>query len=76
MLEQLDALERASQHGWILSTGQLAELIGVTGNTLSRWDKPFERHGFLISRSGIVGDQLGWKVEKEPAAKKKKGDRG
>lgn len=63
MLENLDALERAYQNHWILSTSQLAEVLGVAGKTLSRLPE-FDRHGFHFSRNGEVGNEIGWTISK------------
>lgn len=71
MLDNLDALERAYQNGWILSTSQLAEVLGVAGKTLSRLPE-FDRHGFHFSRSGEVGTELGWAIAKVKSARKTK----
>lgn len=71
VLENLAALERAYQNHWILSTSQLAELLGVAGKTLSRLPE-FDRHGFTFSRSGEVGNEIGWAIGKVKSARKAK----
>lgn len=71
VLENLDALEKAYQNHWILSTSQLAEVLGVTGKTLSRLPE-FDRHGFTFSRSGEVGNEIGWAIGKVKSGRKVK----
>lgn len=58
-LAGLRALKEAAAEGWLLSSSQVGELIGV----LPR-GKQFERHGFVFVRSGNVGAQSGWRVHK------------
>ena len=58
-LANLRALKEAAKEGWILSSGQVSELIGVVPR-----GKEFERHGFTFHRAGNVGAQSGWKVKR------------
>ena len=62
-LAELEALEKAYEKKWILSTSQLASLLKLNSKTLIRY-KSFERHGFTFTRSGVVGAEIGWKVGK------------
>jgi hypothetical protein len=50
-------LEEVAEHGWHLSTAQLREILG-TGPVEG------DRYGFRFSKSGKMGRQMGWKVEK------------
>lgn len=74
-LENLRSLEDAYQHGWVLSTSQISELLGVAGKTLAKKES-FNRHGFTFTRaSEKVGVEVGWmigKVKPVPPAGKKK----
>jgi len=58
-LQHYAALEQAACCAWILTTSEVSGLIGVkpTGDR-------FERGSFAFVRSGKVGTQTGWKVEK------------
>ena len=62
-LAELEALEKAYEKKWILSTSQLASLLKLNPKTLIRY-KSFERHGFTFTRSGVVGGEIGWRVDK------------
>ena len=62
-LAELEALEKAYEKKWILSTSQLASLLKLNGKTLIRY-KFFERHGFTFTRNGQVGAEIGWRVGK------------
>jgi len=60
-LANLEALERAAEHGWLLSTSQLAPLLGL--KTLS--GKEIQRYGFICTRCGKNGAESAWAVSKE-----------
>lgn len=62
-LAELEALEKAYEKKWILSTSQLASLLKLNPKTLIRY-KSFERHGFTFTRAGQVGAEVGWRVGK------------
>ena len=62
-LAELEALEKAYEKKWILSTSQLGSILKLNPKTLIRY-KSFERHGFTFSRSGVVGAEIGWRVGK------------
>lgn len=62
-LAELEALEKAYEKKWILSTSQLASLLKLNPKTLIRY-KSFERHGFTFTRMGQVGAEVGWRVGK------------
>lgn len=63
VLQNLHDLESAYSHGWILSTKQVAELLGISPKVISR-SESLERHGFAFSRDGQVGTEIGWRVGK------------
>ena len=62
-LAELEALEKAYEKRWILSTSQLGSILKLNSKTLIRY-KSFERHGFTFTRSGVVGAEIGWRVGK------------
>jgi len=61
-LTNLEALERAAQNGWLLSTSQLAPLLRL--KTLS--GKELQRYGFTFTRVGKNGAESAWSVSKAP----------
>ncbi len=62
-LAELEALEKAYEKRWILSTSQLGSILKLNPKTLIRY-KSFERHGFTFTRCGQVGAEIGWRVGK------------
>jgi hypothetical protein len=60
-LANLEALEEAFEKGWLLSSSQLAPLLGL--KSLGKPDG-FERFGFKFFKSGKNGTQTAWRVEK------------
>ncbi len=60
-LANLKALEEACQHQWLLSTSQLAFLLGL--KSLS--GQQIQRYGFTFTRVGRNGAESAWKVEKQ-----------
>ncbi len=62
-LANLRTLDEAAQQGWLLSTSQLAPLLGVktlTGQTI-------HRYGFICTRQGRNGVESAWKITKTSA---------
>jgi len=59
-LANLEALEKAAQNGWLLSTSQLAPLLGL--KTLG--GKELQRYGFTFKRVGRNGAESAWSVAK------------
>jgi DNA-binding transcriptional regulator YhcF (GntR family) len=62
-LAYLDRLLWLAQNQVLLSTGELAELLGLSRETLKKL-KEFERSGFRFFRDGKTGTQSAWKVSK------------
>lgn len=59
-LANLRTLDEAAQRGWLLSTSQLAPLLGLktlTGQTI-------DRYGFTCTRQGRNGMESAWKITK------------
>jgi len=63
-LANLEALERATTNGWLLSTSQLAPLLGL--KTLT--GKALTRYGFTCQRVGKNGNESAWSVSKAESA--------
>jgi hypothetical protein len=60
-LANLRTLEEAYQNRWLLSSSQLAPLLGLKGLPSG---EAFQRHGFTFTRSGKNGVESAWQVEK------------
>ena len=59
----LAELERARASGWELTTSQVKELIGVKP-ICKQGKKTFRRGSFVFVKSGKIGNQTSWKVQK------------
>lgn len=59
-LASMRAIQEVCDKGWLLSTGQLAPLLGL--KTLL--GKEFTRYGFTFKRVGKNGAQSAWKITK------------
>ncbi len=62
-LRHYKELERAAEKGWILTSAEVKQLIGVKP-TVKGSDRTFTRGSFSFVKSGKVGIQTGWKVLK------------
>ncbi len=60
----MDVLERAQNCGWILSTEEVEQLIGVKPRCEAGQDS-FQRGCWVFTKSGKMGSQTGWRVVKE-----------
>jgi hypothetical protein len=60
-LANLRTLEEAYQNKWLLSSSQLAGLLGLKGLPSG---ESFQRHGFTFIRSGKNGAESAWSVTK------------
>ena len=56
-------LERARASGWELTTSQVKDLIGVKPRC-NEGKKTFKRGSFIFVKSGKIGNQTSWKVQK------------
>ena len=64
-LAYLRELEEAYRSGWLLSTANLANLLGLSSQTVASYGHNFEDAGFTFSRVGKrKGGQLAWQVGK------------
>jgi hypothetical protein len=61
--ERLRFLEEACQNKWLLSTSQLAELLGISSHTLTSFQN-CDRYGFSFTRSGLNGVEIAWRITK------------
>ncbi|MBD2019255.1 hypothetical protein H6F43_03540 [Leptolyngbya sp. FACHB-36] len=59
-LANLRSLQEACDRGWLLSSSQLAPLVGLK----NLGSKDFERFGFKFERAGKNGAEAAWKVQK------------
>lgn len=59
-LTNLERLEKACSHGWLLSTSQLAPLLGLKSLT----GKKIHRYGFTFTRVGRNGAESAWAIAK------------
>ena len=59
-LANLELLERVAEKGWLLSTSQLAPLLGLK----SLHGAEFCRYGFVFTRVGRNGAESAWRVGK------------
>jgi hypothetical protein len=58
-------LEEAAANGWLLSTRELAQLLGVSPRRLTSYGKYFEDGGFVFTRVGWRhGGEIAWRVSK------------
>jgi hypothetical protein len=59
----MSALERARVSQWELTTSQVQELIGVKPSC-KKGKRTFKRGSFIFVKSGKIGNQTSWKVQK------------
>ena len=59
----LGRLEAARASGWELTTSQVQELIGVKPSC-KKGKRTFKRGSFIFVKSGKIGNQTAWKVQK------------
>ena len=64
-LAHLRELEEAHEKNWILSTSELADLLGLSANTVRGYGDRFEEAGFVFTRSGTRSrGEVAWSVGK------------
>ena len=69
-LSYLRELEEANSNGWLLSTRELAELLGLTPGTIADYGEEFSDAGFTFTRAGKrKGGEIAWRVSKPKRAK-------
>jgi len=62
-LQGLEELEKAAEKGWLLTTEQVQQLLGVKPKVKGS-DRTFTRGSFSFVKSGKIGSQTAWKVVK------------
>lgn len=60
-LDNYEALEKAIANNWILSTGQVRDLIGIVPR-LHREETQLVWGSFIFTKAGKIGGQNGWTV--------------
>ena len=64
-LAHLEALERAYEKQWLLSTSELAQLLKLSPQTIRRYGDSFSEAGFTFTRAGTrTRQETAWKVSK------------
>jgi predicted DNA-binding transcriptional regulator AlpA len=65
-LSYLRDLEEAYQNGWLLSTSEVAELLGLSQKTITGYGEEFTDAGFLFARVGTrKGGEIAWSIDKD-----------
>jgi len=64
-LSYLRELEEACERGWLLSTSEVADLLGLSPRTIAAYGQEFEDAGFVFTRAGTrKGGELAWSIDK------------
>lgn len=64
-LGYFDKLEQACRNQWLLSTSEVASLLGMSATEIQRYGDRFCEAGFVFIRAGYrAGGELAWKVSK------------
>ncbi len=66
-LQHLIWLERAATSGWLLTTAEVRNLIGVSPK-VQKGDRSFTRGSFTFIKSGKIGNQIAWRVAKKKSS--------
>ncbi len=65
-LTYLRELEEAYQNGWLLSTSEVANLLGLTQKTITKYGKEFSDAGFVFTRAGMrKRGEIAWAIDKQ-----------
>lgn len=64
------ALEEAYQHGWKLSTSQLAQILSLSPKNLGRY-QAFDQFGFTFTKCDRQSQQTTWTVTKKDCGSEK-----
>ena len=65
-LTYLRELEEAYQNGWLLSTSEVANLLGLTQKTITSYGQEFSDAGFVFTRSGMrKRGEIAWAIDKQ-----------
>jgi hypothetical protein len=64
-LEYFEKLEQACRNEWLLSTSELANLLGMSVAEIKQYGDRFQEAGFVFRQSGYrAGGELAWRVSK------------
>lgn len=64
-LAHLRELEEAYEKRWLLSTSEIADLLGLSANTVRGYGDSFEEAGFVFTRVGNRSRrEIAWKISK------------
>ena len=64
-LAHLRELEEAYEKKWILSTSELADLLGLSASTVRGYGDQFQEAGFIFTRAGTRSrGEMAWKIGK------------
>lgn len=64
-LAHLEALERAYEKDWLLSTSELAQLLKLSPKTIRGYGNSFSEAGFIFTKAGTRARQeTAWRVSK------------
>ena len=65
-LTYLRELEEAYQNGWLLSTSEVANLLGLTQKTITSYGQEFSDAGFIFTRVGMrKRGEIAWAIDKQ-----------
>ena len=65
-LSYLRELEEAYEKGWLLSTSEIGDLLGLSPKTIAAYGQEFEEAGFLFTRAGMrKGGEIAWGISKK-----------
>ena len=64
-LSYLRDLEEAYEKGWLLSTSEIAQLLGLSPKTISQYGQQFSDAGFIFTRVGTrKRGEIAWTIDK------------
>lgn len=64
-LSYLRELEEACDSGWLLSTSEVADLLGLSPKTVASYGQEFEDAGFVFTRAGTrKRGEIAWAIDK------------
>ena len=65
-LNYLKELEEAYQNGWLLSTSEVSDLLGLSPKTIASYGLEFNDAGFTFTRVGTrKGGEIAWSIDKQ-----------
>lgn len=67
-LSYLRELEEAYENGWLLSTSEVADLLGLSPKTVASYGQAFADAGFVFTRAGTrKRGEIAWAIDKSAA---------